>query len=95
MDLKEEKQMLIKHDWLIKIAKDYKKHIKLIEQEKEFFVVNGIKFSARGPVEDMEINPHMTIPYEYILEGLKDALAKVRREIDFIEDVFRPIMSNK
>ncbi len=87
--------MLIKHDWLIKIAKDYKKHIKLIEQEKEFFVVNGIKFSARGPVEDMEINPHMTIPYEYILEGLKDALAKVRREIDFIEDVFRPIMSNK
>ncbi len=87
--------MLIKHDWLIKIAKDYKKHIKLIEQEKEFFVVNGIKFSARGPVEDMEINPHMTIPYEYILEGLKDALAKVQREIDFIEDVFRPIMSNK
>ncbi len=87
--------MLIKHDWLIKIAKDYKKHIKLIEQEKEFFVVNGIKFSARGPVEDMEINPHMTIPYEYILEGLKDALAKVQREIDFIEDVFRPIVSNK
>jgi hypothetical protein len=95
MDLKEEKQMLIKHDWLIKIAKDYKKYIEMIEREKEFFVVNGIKFSARGPVEDMEINPHMTIPYGYILEGLKDVLAKVQREIDFIEDVFRPIMSNK
>ncbi len=87
--------MLIKHDWLIKIAQAYKKYIEMIEREKEFFVVNGIKSSARGPVEDMEINPHMTIPYGYILEGLKDVLAKVQREIDFIEDVFRPIVSNK
>lgn len=95
MDLKKEKDLLRKHDWLTRIANDYKKHIKLIEQEKEFFVVNGIKFSARGPVEDMEINPHMTIPYKCILEGLKDALAKVQREIDLIEDVFRPIVSDQ
>lgn len=95
MDFKEEKELLCKHYWLTKIAKEYKKYINLIEQEKEFFVVNGIKFSARGPVEDMEINPHMTIPNEYILEGLKDALAKVQREIDFIDDVLRPIVSNK
>ena len=87
--------MLAEHSWLTEIAEKYKGYIKMIEKEKEFFVVNGIKFSARGPVEDMEITPHMTIPYGYILEGLKDALAQVQRKIDFIEDVFRPIKSNQ
>ena len=91
MDYKELNDKIIKHKWLTDIANDYRKYIRLIETEKEFFRVESIKYTARGPAREMEINCHKSIPHQYILEGLKAALEDVQREINFLEDVLKQV----
>ena len=91
MDYKELNDKIVTHKWLTSIANDYRNYIHLIETEKECFRIDSIKYSARGPIREMEINCHRTIPYQYILEGLKAALADVQREIDFLEDILKQV----
>ena len=68
--------------WLLKIAEDYERYISLIEKEKDYFRVTGIGFTARCDGRTFGINPHRSISYTYILDGLRDALERVNREIE-------------
>lgn len=69
------------YKWLCDIAHEYKSMIDCIEREKEYFVIHGLTYSARGDVTTFNINPHKTIPYSYIKDGLSAALANVEKEI--------------
>ena len=75
--------------WLKGIENTYKMYIERIEKEGDFFVIEGIQFSNRGPIETMELNSHRTIPNTFILEGLKIALKKVQDEINAHEAWFK------
>lgn len=75
--------------WLKGIEASYIKYINRIEKEGDSFVVGSIKFYARGNAEEMELNNHRTIPYGFILEGLKVALEGVQEEIYKHEEWFK------
>ena len=81
MDIKEFRERDRKYMWLKDIEASYIKYIKRIEKEGDAFVVGSIKFYARGNAEEMELNNHRTIPYGFILEGLRTALEGVQEEI--------------
>lgn len=91
-DIKKLNDFLKEYNWLKDIAKDYEKIIKIIEKEKNHFVINGFVYSARGPIENfiignrtLNINPHYTIPYTYVLEGVKAALNEINKRLIEIE----------
>lgn len=67
--------------WLCDIAHEYKSMIDCIEREKEYFVIYDFSYAARGDVRTFKVNPHRTIPYSYIKDGLSAALANVEKEI--------------
>lgn len=69
------------YEWLCDIAHEYKSMIDCIEREKEYFVIHGFSYAARGDVRTFNVNPHKTIPYSYIKDGLSAALANVEKEI--------------
>ena len=67
--------------WLCEIAKDYDGMIRLIDNEKDYFTIEGFSYSARGDVREFNVNCHRTIPYKYIRDGLADKLAEIKAEI--------------
>lgn len=69
------------YKWLCNIAREYKSMIDCIEREKEFFIVYGFSYSARGDITTFNVNPHRTIPYSFIRDGLSAALADIEKEI--------------
>lgn len=69
------------YKWLCDIAHEYKSMIDCIEREKECFRIYGFSYAARGDVRTFNVNPHRTIPYSYIKDGLSAALADVEKEI--------------
>ena len=69
------------YKWLCNIAHEYKSMIDCIEREKESFVIHGLTYSARGDVTTFNVNPHRTIPYSFIKDGLSAALADIEKEI--------------
>ena len=62
-------------EWLEAILRDYNENIDLIHREQDNFVVQGIRFTARGNGEVMNISSHYSIPYGYILNGLNASKA--------------------
>lgn len=82
MEIKEILDRYRRYCWLKGIENTYKKYIERIEKEGDFFFIEGIKYTNRGPIETMELNRHRTIPNTFILEGLKIALKKVQDEIN-------------
>ena len=81
MEIQEFRDRDREYMWLKSIEASYIKYIERIEKESDAFVVGSIKFYARGDAEEMELNNHRTIPYGFILEGLKAALEGVQEEI--------------
>lgn len=81
MDIQEFRDRDREYVWLKGIEASYIKYIKRIEKEGDAFVVGSIKFYDRGNAEEMELNNHRTIPYGFILEGLRVALEGVQEEI--------------
>ena len=67
--------------WLERIAEEYKQHLRLIEEEKEYYRIYGIVYSARGDETAFKVNPHRPIPAVYIYNGLKEALSELEKEI--------------
>lgn len=74
-----------KYRWLEGIKNNYEQMLKLIWREKENFRIYGIHFSARGDIEPFTVNPHRTIPWRYIYDGLEAALKSVIEEMHEIE----------
>ena len=86
MDNLEKLQTKIDHyKWLSDIADKYRNMIKLIESEKDFFVIYGFSYAARGDIRDFDINPNRTISNSYIKQGLEDAVKGVEQEIKELE----------
>ena len=80
-EIEQKAQQVSTYHWLEGIAETYRKAICRIDAEKEFFVVTGIKFECRNDGEVLNINPHRTIPYQAIREGLAIALASIKTEM--------------
>ena len=89
MDIQEFRDRDRIYMWLKGIENAYKEYIERIEKEGDFFVIEGINYTNRGPIETMELNSHRTIPNTFILEGLKIALKKVQDEINEHEVWFK------
>lgn len=68
--------------WLERIAQEYKDNIALIEVEMDNFTIVGVGYNARSDTRVMNFNPHRTIKAQFILEGLKDALQAIEKEIE-------------
>ena len=56
--------------------------IELIEREKETYRIYAIIYSARGEPTRFEVNPHRSIPYQFIRDGLQVALDGILNELD-------------
>jgi hypothetical protein len=69
------------YKWLCDIAREYKSMIDCIKREKEFFIIYGFSYSARSDIRTFKVNPHRTIPYSFIKDGLSAALADIEKEI--------------
>lgn len=58
----------------------YKKNIKLLESES--IDLYSIYYADHGDIEKMELNPNFPLPAEYIINGLKEALRNINKELD-------------
>lgn len=67
--------------WLQGIADNYENMLKLIDREKDYFTIYGLTYAARGDTNNFQVNPHRTIPYKFIYDGLKVALETINTEI--------------
>ena len=78
----DELEQKIKHyRWLKEIAEHYNDMVSLIEREKDHFKIEAFSYSARGDARVFQANPHRTIPYKFILDGLKAELETINAEI--------------
>lgn len=73
------------YKWLCDIAREYKSMIDCIEREKEHFIIYNISYAARGDLRTFSVNPHRTIPYSFIKDGLSSALTDIEKEIAEME----------
>ena len=78
----------IKHyRWLQGFAKQYEDFIDLIEREKDYLQIHRIEYSAReDSTHKFNLNPHRSIPNEYIRNGLQVVLYKIKSEMEEIEE---------
>lgn len=67
--------------WLKEISERYQQMIDLIEREREHFIICGFSYEARSEPVSFNVNPHRSIPYTFILDGMKAALGDVNKEI--------------
>ena len=74
-----------RYKWLKGIIDEYEQMIKLIESEGDHFRLCSFSYSARGDEQKFEVNPHRTIPFTFIRDGLKEALARISEEMEQIE----------
>lgn len=81
MTINEIKDIISHYEWLCEIKSSYKKHIELIQKERDHFTVEGILYSASGDIRKLDINCHKPISPDIILMGLKDAVSKLDTEI--------------
>ena len=89
----EELQRKIRHwRWLEEIKQEYESMIKMIDHEKDYFTIRSFTYTTRGdarsfPANDtytskFQINPHRSIPYTFIRDGLKAELETICQEIE-------------
>ena len=57
----------------------------LVAREGDHFRLCSFSYSARGDEQKFEVNPHRTIPFTFIRDGLKEALARISEEMAQIE----------
>lgn len=77
---------MLHYRWLKEIADDYEKMINLIDREKEYFTIQGFTFTARGDAQTFCVNPHRSIPYQFIRNGLSAELDNLGKEIASLEE---------
>lgn len=81
-----EKYALVKRlNWLKRIKDEYESLLSTIKNEKEYFTITGISYTARGDEQDVEINPHFSIDTRFVHDGLIDAIKKLEEEIKRIK----------
>lgn len=68
--------------WLRGIADSYQGFITRAENNLCEIVIDGVIFHSRGPEETFSINRHRSIDVNFIVEGLRLALAKINAEIE-------------
>ena len=74
------------YEMMKQVADDYRKTIRLIDREKEYFKVEGITYSARGDSRQLPLNHiYAPIPYTVIRDGLQAALNKLEGEMSEME----------
>lgn len=79
----EQAQDLYRHlYWLKGIADSYQGFITRAENNLREIVIDGVIFHLRGPEETFSINCHRSIDVNFIVEGLRLALAKIKAEIE-------------
>ena len=71
--------------WLNGIAQEYRRMINLINANGEFFTIYGFSYATNGDVVSFNVNPHRTIPYSFIKDGLEAALNGVEKEMKEME----------
>lgn len=91
MKYDEIEQKVQSYRWLEGIAKKYREMIDRIHAEKEYFRVEKIAYTARGDMQYLDLNCRRTIPYQYILEGLKAALICIDEEINQLKEELEAI----
>lgn len=64
---------------LNEIQKLYEKNIKLLESKS--IGIYGIDYADHGDIEKMELNPNFPLPSEYLINGLKEALRNIKKEL--------------
>ena len=68
------------------VADEYRKAIRLIDREKEYFKVESITYHARGDSMQLPLNSYYApIPYTVIRDGLQAALTKLEGEMSEME----------
>ena len=77
---------MLHYRWLKEIADEYEKMIDLIDREKEYFTIESFTFTARGYAQTFCVNPHRTIPYQFIRNGLLAELDNLGKEIASLEE---------
>ena len=81
LKIKDIEETIESYEWLCRNKKSYQKYIALIREEKKYFLVHGIQYSARSTTSMMELNEHLSINPKFILEGLEDAVVNMDKEI--------------
>lgn len=79
-------------NWLEGLVCEYTMHLDLIQREQENFVVTGIGFRARGDERVLHLNSHMTIPFNYVLDGLKEASRKAQQEYETLKSELKSVV---
>lgn len=77
-------------EWLQGLARDYKKHIDLIEREENYFHVYGIQFAARGDTQIMNVNSNY-FPRACIKQGLEVGLGTINVEIEDLKNELQSV----
>ena len=85
-EIEEKANKIRAYRWLEKIKQDYLDIIDRIEREGDYFIVRGIVFSARGDIENFDINSHRSIDSRFIHDGLMEAVQKLDEEISQLKE---------
>lgn len=81
------KVKIIEYECLQDIAKRYRSMIALIDSEKGYFRVEGFSYTARGDVQDFDINSYYApIPAETLKEGLQAAIDEMDKKIEKLKE---------
>ena len=77
--------------WLERTRQEYEDMIRMIEREKAYFTIQSFTYTARGDARSFpanstytstfQINPHRSIPYTFIRDGLKAELKTICQEM--------------
>ena len=85
----DELQAKVRHyRWLEEIKREYEDMLGLMEREKDYFTIQSFTYTARGDstpfpkTSTYQLNPHRSIPYTFIRDGLKAELETICREIE-------------
>ena len=90
MNSKEYTEKLNHREWLLGIAEKYQEHLELIEKAGGDYDVCAIQYRWHGTATFC-INPHRSIPTQFIHDGLKVALADILLEIKNLETELKSV----
>ena len=80
-EIEKKAKQVDKLHWLEEIASNYRTMINRINVEKDYFIVTSIEYECRNDGERLNINPHRTIPFGFIRDGLIVAHDNIEKEI--------------
>lgn len=72
-------------NWLKRIKDEYESILSTIKNERKYFTITGISYTACGDEQVVDINPHFSIDTRFVHDGLVDAIKKLEEEIKRIK----------